>query len=357
MTHLPGGRQTSPHLRLPSAEVKDLWKEGQYTPQGYLYHLILAHRKPGWVWRIENVSQFCKDWDINRRTFYRAKAALIDKGRIEEEIFGAIELKVTSTNVCVASDTGVSDESSSVPNESHSVPELAHLVPDGSHLSSEIPVGLAVCDSTPLKQLITPTTQDVCVSEDVISNENPEVRTDVGVSARPPAQVKNAEAPTEALPPEQENYAAPILLAAKKKFQLNLGDASLRRAIERWPERVEIAIACLEEKQLTVKYPTRFLQRAIEDDWKPENRTGGSEWRDWFNEAYNRGLVSAGREEDGVQYVLTADDHWVPFEHLRRQSWDELEAQLKPITVEAQAAPDELTQAQIIEAVAVLVGD
>ncbi|MBE9067904.1 hypothetical protein IQ260_14720 [Leptolyngbya cf. ectocarpi LEGE 11479] len=354
MTHNPSGRQKSSHLRLTAAEVKDMWNEGEYTPQGYLHHLILAHRSPGWVWRIENVSQFCKDWGLNRRTFYRAKAALIDRGVLEEEVFGAIELKLTSTNVCDSSDTPVSDESLVVPDLSHSVPDLSQLVTNGSHSTLETVDTQSACNSTSLKQLITPTTQDVCVSENV---NNSEVRTEVSVFDRLPAQVENAESPNEAIPPGKETYAPPILLEAKKKFGINLEDTQLRKSIEFWPERVEVAIACLEEKQLTVKYPTRFLQRAIEEDWKPERRTGGSEWRDWFNEAYNRGLVSAGREDDGVQYVLTADDHWVPFEHLRRQSWEQLEAQLKPITVDAHAAPDELTpgQSQIIEAMAVLV--
>ena len=356
MTHLPNGRQKSPHLRLSPPEVKGLWELGHYAPKGYLYQLVLAHRKPGWVWRIDNVSEFCREWGFARRTFYRAKAALIEEGLLEEEIFGAIELKAISTSVCATGGTGESDEALNVPRLTHSVPDLAQPVPDGSHLPAEILSDQTVCGSTPLNQLITPTTQNTCVCEAVDSNQNPEIRTEVGVFDRPPAQVGITESPNEAIPSDHAHFAPPILQSAKK-FGVNINDVHLRKAIRLWPERVEIAIACLEEKQLTVKYPTRFLQRAIEEDWKPEKRTGGSEWRDWFNEAYNRGLVSAGREEDGVQYVLTADDHWVPFEHLRRQSWDELEAQLKPITVEAQAAPDELTQAQIIEAVAVLVGD
>ena len=305
------------------------------------------------------VTDIAKILKCNKGTVSRALKALDVGGWIDLEINTAtVKLQTkNSTSVPVLStDNGVVSGSQSLSTD-NSDDRQTTLTISTQHSAPETKAEQGVQIALNSLNLITPTTPDVCVSEPVNINEDPEVRTEVGVFNRPPAQVKNADPLTEALPPEQETYAPPILLAAKKKFQLNLGDASLRRAIERWPERVEIAIACLEEKQLTVKYPTRFLQRAIEDDWKPENRTGGSEWRDWFNEAYNRGLVSAGREEDGVQYVLTADDHWVPFEHLRRQSWDELEAQLKPITVEAQAAPDELTQAQIIEAVAVLVGD
>ena len=326
----------TPHLRLTPAEVKFLWEEKQYTPQGYLYHLILAHRKPGWIWRIENVSQFCKDWKINRRTFYRAKAALINEGRIEEEIFGAIKLKVINTDVCVTNDTGESDESLAVPAVSHSVTDLAQPVPNGSHLSAETISGQDSCDSTSLKQLTTPTTQSVCVDTNQKSNvKNSEPRTEIGDNGRLTSQCENKESLNKAISPEKDIYASPVLLQAKKKFGINLGDRHLRRAIERWPERIDTAISCLQEKEATVKHPTRFLQKAIEEKWQPEalpKEKAPDEFQDWFKEASERGLVVGSQRIDGTIMVYTVDQRCVPFTQLRQQSWEALTAQLQAIT-------------------------
>ena len=357
MTHNSNGRQTSSHVRLTPARVKDLWQQGDYSSQGYLHHLILAHRKPGWTWRIDNVAQFCKDWEINRRTFYRAKAILIRRGIIIEERIGGIALKVIDTDVCIPLNIPVSETSQVVPKLTQAVPELTQPVPTGSHVSAKTLELQHVCDSTDLNKFKTTTIQSECVRSDVNHSEMKNSESDIDTFDQNPPQVKPPESPKKAIPLEKETYAPPILLSAKKKFGINLDDTKLRQAIETWPERLDGAIACLQEKERTVNYPTRFLVRAIEDNWKPEKPTGGGEWREWFNQAYDRGLVKAGRGVDGIQYVLTSDEHWVPFEHLRRQSWEELEAQLKPITVEAYSTADTLTpgQAQIIEAMAVLV--
>ena len=329
----------TPHLRLTPAEVKSLWEEKQYTPQGYLYHLILAHRKPGWIWRIENVSQFCKDWKINRRTFYRAKAALINEGRIEEEIFGAIELKVINTDVCVTNDTGESDESLATSSVSHSVTDLSQLVPNGSHLSAETISGQDSCDSTSLKQLTTPTTQSMCVGANKKSNvKNSEPRTEIGDNGRLTSQGENKESLNKAISPEKDIYTPPVLLQAKKKFDINLGDRHLRRAIERWPERIDTAIACLEEKEDTVKHPTRFLQKAIEEKWQPEalaKEKAPDEFREWFKEAHQRGLVVGSQRIDDQIMVYTVDEQSTPFEKLRQLSWDQLAAQVNAVTQQA----------------------
>ncbi|MEM9136597.1 MAG: hypothetical protein AAGB01_04520 [Cyanobacteria bacterium P01_F01_bin.42] len=331
----------TPHLRLTPAEVKALWDIKFYSPTGYLYHLILAHRKPGWVWRIENVSKFCKDWGFARRTFYRAKAALVALGIIEEEIIGAIELKVISTDVCVTSDTPVSAEALAVPNESHSVPDLALAVPNGSHLSAEMLSEQDSCDSTSLNQLITPTTQPVCVSENPKTTvKNSEVRTEIGDRGRFTSQSENAGYPNEAIPPEQDIYAPLILLQSKKKLAINLKDRQLCRAIERWPQRLEVAISCLEEKADTVKHPTRFLQKAIEEQWQPEAKAkekAPDEFRTWFTEAQQRGLVMGSQRIDDQIMVYTVDDRSTPFEKLRQLSWDQLTAQVNAVTQQAKA--------------------
>jgi|GEM_PF-3400321 len=84
------------HLRLTPAQVLANWQQRFYTPTGYLYHLVLALRRQGWWLRIDNISQFCRQWEINRRAFYRAKAQLVLAGRLEENIDDAIDLRIPS---------------------------------------------------------------------------------------------------------------------------------------------------------------------------------------------------------------------------------------------------------------------
>lgn len=84
------------HLRLTPAQVLGNWQQSLYTPAGYLYHLILALRRQGWWLQINNVSQFCRQWEINRRAFYRAKAQLILAGQLEESMDDSINLRIPS---------------------------------------------------------------------------------------------------------------------------------------------------------------------------------------------------------------------------------------------------------------------
>ena len=334
MTHHQGGRQTSPHLRLTPAEVKALWLQKCFAAKGYLYLLVLAHRKVEWSWRIDNVSAFCKEWDIPRRTFYKAKALLIAEGLLSEDIIGALEL---TPHQCAPEGTPVSHSAQVVQQTAQVVQQTAQVVQQTAHSTLETPDTQTACDSTSLNNFKTTTSQPLCVCEKEFLDENSRVRTEVSVSDRPPAQVENAESPYEAITPSKDTYAPPILLLVKKKFGINLGDPHLRRALERWPERVEVAIACLEEKEIEVKYPTRFLQKAIEEQWIPESQAKAKapdEFREWFKEARERGLVVGSQRVDGQIMVYTVDERCVSFNDLRQLSWDALTAQL-------QAFPDE----------------
>lgn len=113
-----------PHARLTSQQVFKNWtKEGKkyYTPTGYLYHLLLALRKEGWWYRIDNITEFCDRWKIKRRTFYDAKAALIADGVLEENILGAVELRII--DAAENSRTTVQDAAHPVQDAAQTIPE------------------------------------------------------------------------------------------------------------------------------------------------------------------------------------------------------------------------------------------
>ena len=315
MTHLELRQSNLPHLRLTPPQILELWESDHYTPKGYLYHLVLAHRRAGWWWRIDNVSEFCREWKINRRTFYRAKAALIHEGIFEESITGSIELRVVSTDVCVAGDTGVT-------NESPQVTDLAQPVTNGSQVAAETHSQQGFSESTNhiqiFKQLTTP--EEVCVPLKNFASEGTEQEEILLDQAEAESEKRSFQA-------NSEKILTPPILQRVEKLGVKVSDRILLRAIERWPERVPVALDCLEEKQPIVQFPTRFLQKAIEEDWQPERtRSAPSGFGDWFNEARRRGVVIASEMREGVIHVFTAGERWLPFEQLRRLSWDELSA-------------------------------
>ena len=87
-------KASTPHVRLTAEEVRQGWIDGHFSASGYLYYLIRSLRKDGWWYRIGNVTQFCKQWEIPRRTFYNAKAKLIREGKLEERMGGRVDLRV-----------------------------------------------------------------------------------------------------------------------------------------------------------------------------------------------------------------------------------------------------------------------
>ena len=329
MTHLESGQTVLPHLRLTAPQVFDLWESGHYTPKGYLYHLVLAHKRAGWWWRIENVAEFCREWKINRRTFYRAKAALVNEGIFEESITGSIDLRVASTNVCVTS-------VSPVPDLSQRVPDLSQAVTDGSQVAAETTAEERLQETPDLLQIFkqTTTTEEMCVTV-----ENPlsqELETQEGIFTDWP----DSKVEKQSTQASGEKIFTPPILQRAKKLGVNVRDRSLLSTAKRWPERISVALDCLEEKSLTAKYPTRFLQKAIEEDWRPERAPSApTGFGEWFNEARRRGLAIASEMRDNALHIFTTDHHWLPFEQLRQIDWDDLETRLKPITASAGDAP------------------
>ncbi|NET31375.1 MAG: hypothetical protein F6K19_05155 [Cyanothece sp. SIO1E1] len=126
------------HLELTPKEVFELWKEGHYTAKGYLYHLLLAHKKAGWWFRVNSVSDFCKKWGINRRTFYKAKAALIIDGKLEESIMGAIDLRIPdiSINTCAPEGTLENSKAQVENSGAHIENSGAHIENSGAHIEN-----------------------------------------------------------------------------------------------------------------------------------------------------------------------------------------------------------------------------
>ncbi|MBE9068716.1 hypothetical protein IQ260_18885 [Leptolyngbya cf. ectocarpi LEGE 11479] len=212
------------HEGLTLANIKQGWEAGYYTPRGYLYHLILAYQASGSALRIESVAAFCRDWNISRSRFYKAKAALVRDGLLEEKIIGAVGLTAIPVNVA-RSETADFNSDPEELDQGPSMPALGELIADTL-------------------------------------------------------------------------------------------------------------------------------------DAQPEQPTSNSDWATWYDEARRRGLVLASRRQGDTTLVCLVDEQWVPFEQLRSQSWEELEAQLQPMVLDAVAEATELTpeQQKILSAMSRLTG-
>jgi len=81
------------HLRITAQEAKELYLSGLFTTHAYLYILVRTLRKDGWWLYFNSVTEFCQEWGIHERAFYRAKAILISQGYLEETIKGKLGLR------------------------------------------------------------------------------------------------------------------------------------------------------------------------------------------------------------------------------------------------------------------------
>jgi len=86
--------KTQPHVRLTAEELKEDYKLGLMPAHTYLLYLIRSLRRDGHKLVIDCVEEFCKEWEIPSRSFYRAKNLLIQKGKLKEQIKGRVDLWV-----------------------------------------------------------------------------------------------------------------------------------------------------------------------------------------------------------------------------------------------------------------------
>jgi len=86
------------HLRITAQEAKELYLSGLFTTHAYLYILVRALRKDGWWLYFDSITEFCQEWGIPERSFYRAKAILVSQGYLEETIQGRLGLRCPVEN-------------------------------------------------------------------------------------------------------------------------------------------------------------------------------------------------------------------------------------------------------------------
>lgn len=86
--------QNGPYITLTAEDLKELWLEKLIHSELYLLMLLNALNNSGLEIVIENIPAFCAEWNLPVSTFYKAKASLVLKGKIDEVITGSITLTV-----------------------------------------------------------------------------------------------------------------------------------------------------------------------------------------------------------------------------------------------------------------------
>jgi hypothetical protein len=148
----------TPHLRLTAEQVRDRWLTGKvYKPAGYLLDLLRAMRQDGWPLKF-NVKDFCAMWGLNERSFFRAKAELVQLNLVSEKIHGEIELTVLKKAASFVSETDsfVSETDSFVSETDSFVSKVLLSSAQGEELSA---CGKLFSEPTDLLQIYTDLSQ------------------------------------------------------------------------------------------------------------------------------------------------------------------------------------------------------
>lgn len=374
MTHLPDGRQKSSNFRLPSARVSTLliadpatsttdqslesqvlrsarhyqdnantvhyritrdewllaWDELKPAEVKLLYYLRTSD--PWGDKDLEaGVTALAKILKFNKSTVSRALKTLDRTGWITLEISTAsVKLHTkSSTEVPVLStDNGVASGSASLPTDNGADRQTTARIAT-QHLASETQEeqGSQIALNSLKLNRLTTHLEPECGGMSVSMNE--EARSDIKVPDRSMASSEKSKLVDEPKPIEKDLNSAADILQPAKKLGVNIEDRQLRQVSKQWPQRVEDAIAALEEKANHVQSPTRFLVHAIKDGWQPEApRTNKAPegFGTWFREGRARCLMVASQRMDGVHKIFMACDQWIPYDLLKTLSWDEIAA-------------------------------
>lgn len=75
--------------KLMSSELKEMYQAGLLDAPAYVLLIVKTQRAAGWKWTFK-VKDFCLEWGINERTFYRAVSKLKSMNLLHWETNGII---------------------------------------------------------------------------------------------------------------------------------------------------------------------------------------------------------------------------------------------------------------------------
>lgn len=145
-------------------------------------------------------------------------------------------------------------------------------------------------------------------------------------------EVQRLNAHIERLQQQTQAQSVVVNPAEQKDIQRTLADlgvepnSTLERLIGETPVGiVENAIESLREALTNgpVRNPDGFLNKAINDAWKPndkpETQLSKDMFKQWYDLAHSQRLVIGAQHLEGIQYVITPDGQHVLFNDMLRQ--------------------------------------
>jgi hypothetical protein len=105
-------------FKLTSEELKQAYRAKDINARRYILWIVKTHGKAGWKWTF-TVKDFCSEWEINERTFYRAVSKLKMEGLLHWEIQSRITVWYGTDSHNIAADTDVATtDTDDSPNDS-----------------------------------------------------------------------------------------------------------------------------------------------------------------------------------------------------------------------------------------------
>lgn len=83
------GKKSKSFYKLMSSELKEMYQAGLLDAPAYVLLIVKTQRAAGWKWTFK-VKDFCLEWGINERTFYRAVSKLKSMNLLHWETNGII---------------------------------------------------------------------------------------------------------------------------------------------------------------------------------------------------------------------------------------------------------------------------
>ncbi|HYX17872.1 MAG TPA: hypothetical protein VE944_26635 [Nostoc sp.] len=172
-------------FRATPDELKQSYKAKIFNTEAYLYSLIKAKRAAGWEWRL-NIKQFCREWEIAERSFYRALSKLRAKNFISWRSGDNTVVVWWGKEVDKTANVHSGDSANSLnpyivmapPNVAEPLPDVAEPLPDVAEQNAE-PLAVAEsCNSSYSLQinskLNTDFHEEMCVFPKKLLDEDPE---------------------------------------------------------------------------------------------------------------------------------------------------------------------------------------
>ena len=272
-----------PFWAITIEEAQQLRKAKVLDATAYLLAIVKAHGAAGWKWAVD-VKDFCKQWDIKERTFYRALSTLRSLKLVFWEKRGRNIISWRSANL---NDT---DDSTIAPN-----PDSSRTSPTVAEKMSQLTLPLPQVAMT-LPQLTLPLTQVatslplIAFHVPIVTEKKPET-IDTKEIEPPPKSIpdlaqKNFNSPTTTFPDEKGTVVVDVKNSLKEENgvdwltgikarlrEIRISPENVKWTFSQFPKNViEDAIAYTAEQKWAYK-PAAVYVKACRDEQKPESKS------------------------------------------------------------------------------------